>query len=200
MVIRQSATTSASRVNVFTYGLGLLTGVGIGFNSDPQALLHVQGTGYFTSNVQIGGAVSHAHMLDLYGDAWIQSHLTVDGNLLIAGLAQFSGTSSSFPALKRSGTTLAVRLADDSADAPITASNATFSGNFSLAGLISGNLAVGTATGTKIATATTQKLGFWNATPVVQPTAVANATDAATVITQLNALLARLRTIGMIAT
>jgi hypothetical protein len=35
---------------------------------------------------------------------------------------QFGGTSSSFPALKRSGTTLAVRLADDTADAPLTAS------------------------------------------------------------------------------
>lgn len=31
------------------------------------------------------------------------------------------------------------------------------------------NIAVGSGTGTKIATATTQKLGFWNATPVVQP-------------------------------
>lgn len=33
------------------------------------------------------------------------------------------------------------------------------------------NIAVGTSTGTKIATATGQKLGFWNATPVVQPSA-----------------------------
>ena len=41
---------------------------------------------------------------------------------------QFGGTTSSFPSLKRSSTTLAVRLADDSADAPITASNGTFSG------------------------------------------------------------------------
>jgi hypothetical protein len=32
------------------------------------------------------------------------------------------------------------------------------------------NIAVGTTTGTKIGTATTQKLGFWNKTPVVQPT------------------------------
>jgi len=63
-----------------------------------------------------------------------------------------------------------------------------------------GNITVGTTTGTKIGTATTQKLGFYNATPVVQPTAVANATDAATVITQLNALLAKLRTLGIIAT
>jgi sugar lactone lactonase YvrE len=63
-----------------------------------------------------------------------------------------------------------------------------------------GNITVGTTTGTKIGTATTQKLGFYNATPVVQPTAVADATDAATVITQLNDLLAKLRTLGIIAT
>jgi hypothetical protein len=63
-----------------------------------------------------------------------------------------------------------------------------------------GNISVGTTTGTKIGTATTQKLGFYNATPVVQPTAVADATDAATAITQLNALLARMRDLGLIAT
>jgi hypothetical protein len=33
------------------------------------------------------------------------------------------------------------------------------------------DIAVGTTTGTKIGTATSQKLGFWNATPVVQPSA-----------------------------
>ena len=63
-----------------------------------------------------------------------------------------------------------------------------------------GNITFGTTTGTKIGTATTQKLGFYNATPVVQPTAVADATTAVDVITQLNALLAKLRTLGIIAT
>jgi hypothetical protein len=39
------------------------------------------------------------------------------------------------------------------------------------------NFVFGSTTGTKIATATTQKLGFWNTTPIVQPTtAVAAAT------------------------
>ena len=39
------------------------------------------------------------------------------------------------------------------------------------------NMSFDTTTGTKIATATTQKIGFWNATPIVQPTtAVASAT------------------------
>lgn len=41
------------------------------------------------------------------------------------GLLTFAGATSSFPALKRSSTTLAVRLADDSADAPLTASTVT---------------------------------------------------------------------------
>jgi hypothetical protein len=63
-----------------------------------------------------------------------------------------------------------------------------------------GNVVLGTTTGTKIGTATTQKIAFYNATPVVQPTAVADATDAATVITQLNALLTRMRNLGLIAT
>jgi hypothetical protein len=63
-----------------------------------------------------------------------------------------------------------------------------------------GNITVGTTTGTKIGTATTQKLGFYDATPVVQPAAVADATTAIDVITQLNDLLAKLRTLGIIAT
>lgn len=63
-----------------------------------------------------------------------------------------------------------------------------------------GNIAAGTTTGTKIGTATSQKLGFFNQTPVVQPTAVADATTAVDVITQFNALLTRMRNLGLIAT
>jgi len=44
-----------------------------------------------------------------------------------------------------------------------------------------GNLSFGTTTGTKIGAATSQKIGFWNATPIIQPTTgVAAATIAAT--------------------
>lgn len=45
-----------------------------------------------------------------------------------------------------------------------------------------GNMVVGSTTGTKIGTATTQKLGFFNATPVVQGTATA---DIGTVMSDL---------------
>lgn len=43
------------------------------------------------------------------------------------------------------------------------------------------NIVLGTATGTKIGTATSQKLGFFNATPVVQPTALTAAKPAFTI-------------------
>ena len=63
-----------------------------------------------------------------------------------------------------------------------------------------GNIILESATGSKIGTATSQKLGFYNATPVVQPTAVADATGSGDAHTQLNLLLTRLRTLGLIAT
>lgn len=92
------------------------------------------------------------------------------------------------------------------------------------------NVATGTTTGSKIGTATTEKISFWNATPVVQPAAVANITTTATtgtlptangsvtianaatptvaelleycveLETKLEDLLGKLRTIGIIAT
>jgi hypothetical protein len=64
----------------------------------------------------------------------------------------------------------------------------------------SANIIAGTTTGSKIGTATTQKLGFWNAAPAVQPAAVADATSEADAVTKLNDLLAKLRTIGIIGT
>lgn len=56
------------------------------------------------------------------------------------------------------------------------------------------------ANGRQINSASSQKLGFWGATPGTQPAAIANATDAASVIARLNDLLAALRSRGIIAT
>jgi hypothetical protein len=72
--------------------------------------------------------------------------------------------------------------------------------NYKLPGTIVTDLVFRTTTGTKIGTSTSQLIGFWNATPVDQPAAVADATDNPSAITQLNALLARLRETGLIAT
>ena len=61
-------------------------------------------------------------------------------------------------------------------------------------------ISFGTTTGTKIGTSTSQKLAFYNATPIVQGASVADATDAASAITQLNALISRIEALGLIAT
>jgi hypothetical protein len=78
-------------------------------------------------------------------------------------------------------------------EAPTASTNITITNNFAL-GLAGSlkindtfNIVFDTTTGTKIATATTQKLSFWNATPIVQPTtAVAAATFVANAGTAVN--------------
>ena len=61
------------------------------------------------------------------------------------------------------------------------------------------NLETGTVTGTKIATAATQRLGFYGAPPVVRPTATpAAATDPATTMALVNDLRAKLIALGLI--
>jgi len=57
---------------------------------------------------------------------------------------QFGGSTSSFPSLKRSGTGLISRLADDSADAPFTASNLISTGVVRLKGYTVATLPAGT--------------------------------------------------------
>lgn len=58
-------------------------------------------------------------------------------------------------------------------------------GNFNITN--ANNIVLGTTTGTKIGTATTQKLSLWNATPIVQPTtAIAAATFVAGAGTAVN--------------
>lgn len=59
----------------------------------------------------------------------------------------------------------------------------THNGNVTMADAI--NLIVNATTGTKIATATTQKLGFWNATPIIQPASANQAAVATTAATNV---------------
>jgi len=79
---------------------------------------------------------------------------------------QFGGTTSSFPAIKRNATALNFRLADDSADAPITAAAATFSGALTYGGVTLSNSVTGTGSMVLSAspTLTTPALGVATAT------------------------------------
>ena len=64
------------------------------------------------------------------------------------------------------------------------------------------DFAVGTSTGTKIGTGTTQKLGFFNATPVVQQTggsATAGGSYGGTEQTMLQKAYDCLRTLGFLS-
>lgn len=45
----------------------------------------------------------------------------------------------------------------------------------------------------------TDKVGFFGTTPVVQPSNIADATDAATAITQLNLVITALESLGLLA-
>ena len=66
------------------------------------------------------------------------------------------------------------------------------------------NIAFNATTGTKIGTATTQKLSFYNATPIVQGASIADATGGTTIDAQartaINAVISRLEALGLIAT
>lgn len=53
--------------------------------------------------------------------------------------------------------------------------------------------------GAQIGKASTEKLGFFGATPADQPAAIADATDAATAITKCNEVIAALEELGLIA-
>jgi hypothetical protein len=53
--------------------------------------------------------------------------------------------------------------------------------------------------GTRLGHNATDLVGFYGATPVDQPATVADATDAATAITTVNAVIDRLQELGLIA-
>lgn len=100
-------------------------------------------TKYSVSNV---GTVTAANLVSnaniqagssgvIYWGANSQMRSAADGNIHLTngagtdfGRLQFGGTTSAFPSLKRSGTALHVRLADDSAVANIVAGVGTFAG------------------------------------------------------------------------
>ena len=84
--------------------------------------------------------------------------MTTGGAATIA--AEGLGTGLTGNTLTLSASSFTLRLNDDTAFASLSCGQIT---------LNDANVVLGTTTGSKIGTATTQKLGFWNATPIVQP-------------------------------
>lgn len=65
------------------------------------------------------------------------------------------------------------------------------------------NMALSSGTGTRIGTATGQKLGFYNVTPVDQPATISDPSGGATIDaearTAINSIIDRLQELGLIA-
>ena len=62
------------------------------------------------------------------------------------------------------------------------------------------HLSDGNDDGTTLGQSATDKISFFNVTPVVKQAAIADATDAATAITRINAVILDLETYGLLAT
>lgn len=139
------------------------------FEGDTDANLFV--TDGTNDRVNIGLAAGDAaatKKLNVYGEIRAGKASTVTGRIslgkssaagytVIEGSAPGSDVTATIPAV--TGTFAYI--------------NSTGLGGMTVDGLTfvdAGNIAFNTTTGTKIGTATTQKLGFWNKTPIVQPT------------------------------
>ena len=120
-------------------GFGLSGGGGGGGGAAPDLSAYAEkaAANVFSENQNVEAAKAWAFA----GRSKIFS--PADGKILLQDDAetgftslQFGGTTSSFPALKRSGTTLEARLADDSAFAPFSASSLYTSNGISTGGNI----------------------------------------------------------------
>jgi hypothetical protein len=60
-------------------------------------------------------------------------------------------------------------------------------------------LSDGGSEGARLGQSSTDKIGFYGATPVARPANIVDATDAATAITKLNQVIAALETLGLVA-
>jgi hypothetical protein len=177
-------TDGTTRITVGTDGF-----VGIGVAAERP--LHIQGSAAFGRMDRQGAN----------GPAWLMIRMatgtTVSSSWLFGPATGVASVANDDFAIidygtSTSGTSGTQRLTIAKSDGQLTVN-----GNLNLS---TKDLVTDTTTGTKIGTGTTQKIGFFNATPVVQQAAVANATDAASTQARLNDLLARLRTLGLIAT
>jgi hypothetical protein len=174
-LIVASATASTST----TTGAQVVTGgVGIGGDSFIGGKISLSASGTSSANgltwtdtsIYRSGASTMTFAPAAATDGrWNFTRSTGENFFIQIGSAGYFGTSSA----------TAFALLTNGASAIIidASQNITLYGQTALNDAI--NLAAGTTTGSKIATATTQKLGFWGATPVIQQAGAAQAALAA---------------------
>ena len=177
-------TDGTTRMTVGTDGF-----VGIGVTAERP--LHIQGSAAFV----------RVDRVSTFGPALLLTRMTtaptVDSSWLFGPTTNIAGVTNDDFAIIDFGTATTGTSGTQRLTISKSTGQLTVNGNLNLS---TKDLVTDTTTGTKIGTGTTQRIGFFNATPAVQPAAVADSTDTTNVATQLNALLARLRTLGLIAT
>jgi hypothetical protein len=138
-----------------------------------NAISGAEGTSYFISNT-----FPNARNTIFFGGGSVPSFRAIDGHFVEI----YGGDADAASGTDRDG-------------GPVTIRGGKQKGSGA-----EGSVLITTATGTNRIQSNGTGLGFFAVTPVAQPAAIADATDAATAITQLNDLLAAMRTLGLIAT
>lgn len=132
--------------------------LGIGISSSLSAPLHVKAT---SQAVYVGDNASTSTVYCQFQNAGGRFYAGVDNStgtgLWTGGIAYASSFGTGNSTAFQIATNNTVRLSLAANGSSLTYSDAV-------------NIAVGTTTGTKIGTATSQKISLWNATPIVQPT------------------------------
>jgi hypothetical protein len=183
----------------------------LGVGTSPEEMLHVKGIDqratFLIENTYTSGASSGAGLVMRNNDGAALASGDRLGYMLWAGYDGAANRNSV-------GFTAWAESAWSSGTFPsYLAVEATTSGTreevlrFNGAGMIMAdakNITLNATTGTKIGTATNQKLGFYNATPIVQGASVADAIGGAIVDAEaraaINALISRIEALGLIAT
>jgi hypothetical protein len=122
------------------------SGAYMGVNQTPSSAYWLFGTGGSTSRVLSSGGYnvgSSDRLLTINGLDFTNNDMAINSGTglitMTAGRIRLSGTTSSFPALKRSGTTVQIRLADDSAYGNIDASRYFSEGTQGVSGTFTSN-------------------------------------------------------------
>lgn len=138
-VLGEMTNTGTGTVNVLqtspalitpALGVATATSLALGGATIGANALAVTGTSAFGSNISVDGSytLGAGGIRGSFGAPSDGVFLMRDSSAANFNRLQFGGQTSSFPAIKRNATALNFRLADDSADAPITAAAGTFSG------------------------------------------------------------------------
>lgn len=120
----------------------------------------VQGSANPTYNLVVSGQVNAAGYAALY------TVPSTGGFNLASGTYQIGGTQITCSNLSNGATGCSTATGTSGGTIPLLNGANTWSGTQTLSAV---NLATDTSTGMKIGTATNQKVGFFNATPIVQP-------------------------------